>query len=104
MIVSNCYQIQLCDFQVVLKVKVICAPPPEIKWFKGDADITKDGRFKITKDPNGFDTLIISSASRSSAGEYEIKASNEMGTASSRCNIKVNSESKNFFPNYISDV
>ena len=75
-----------------MKVKINCAPPPEIKWFKGDTDITKSGGYKITRDPNGFDTLIIGSASRSSAGEYEVKATNEMGTASSRCTIKVNSK------------
>lgn len=49
-------------------------------------------RFKIYKDPNGFDCLQIPSASRGVAGEFEIQATNDMGMAASKCNIKVNSE------------
>ncbi len=78
--------------QIVLKCKINCTPAPEVVWLKGGNDITKDSRFKITKDPNGFDMLTIGSAGRSSGGEYEIKATNEMGTASSRCTVRVNSE------------
>ena len=48
--------------------------------------------FQIYKDPNGFDCLNIASASRGVAGEYEIKATNDMGTAGSKCNLKVNSK------------
>ena len=47
---------------------------------------------QVYKDPNGLDCLTISSASRSMAGEYEVKATNDMGTASCKCNVKVNSE------------
>ncbi len=79
-----------------MKVKINCQPEPQIQWFKGGSDVTKSSAFKITKDPNGFDTLIISSASRSSAGEFEVKATNEMGTTSSKCTIKVNSKAKLF--------
>lgn len=76
----------------MLKVKINCLPAPEVIWLKGGENITKDSRFKITKDPNGFDMLTISSASRSTGGEYEVKATNDMGTASSKCTIKVNSK------------
>jgi Immunoglobulin I-set domain len=78
--------------QVVLKCKINCTPPPQISWFKGGNEITKDPRVKTYKDPNGFDCLTINSASRGMAGEYEIKATNDMGTAACKCNIKVNSE------------
>lgn len=78
--------------QVVLKVKINCQPAPNVVWYKGDADLTKDSRVKITKDPNGFDMLTISSASRGMAGEYEVKATNDMGTANSRCTLKVNTK------------
>ena len=47
---------------------------------------------QVYKDPNGLDCLTINSASRSMAGEFEVKATNDMGTASSKCNVKVNSE------------
>ena len=77
--------------QCILKCKINCVPPPNISWFKGGNEITKDPRVKVYKDPNGFDCLTINSASRSMAGEYEIKATNDMGTASSRCQVKVNS-------------
>ena len=50
--------------QLTLKVKINCQPAPKIEWFKGGSDITKDSRFKIVKDPEGFDKLIISSANR----------------------------------------
>ena len=78
--------------QVVLKCTINCTPAPTVIWTKGGNDITKDSRFKITKDPNGFDMLTIGSASRGSAGDYEIKATNDMGTASSKCSVKVNSK------------
>ena len=78
--------------QITLKVKINCQPAPEIKWFKGGNDITKDSRFKVVKDPEGFDKLIISSANRGTAGDYEVKATNEMGTTSSKCTIKVNTK------------
>ena len=93
--------------QVVLKCKINCTPPPKISWFKGGNEITKDPRVKTYKDPNGFDCLTINSASRGMAGEYEIRATNDMGTASSKCNIKVNSEYSNnvdqvrFIPRYL---
>ena len=80
--------------QVVLKCKINCTPPPAISWFKGGSEITKDPRVKTYKDPNGFDCLTINSASRGMAGEYEIKATNDMGTAACKCNIKVNSKYK----------
>ena len=78
--------------QLVLKAKINCLPAPAVTWWKGETDVTKSSSFKVTKDPNGFDTLIIASANRSSAGEFTIKATNEMGTTSSKCTIKVNSK------------
>ena len=84
--------------QVVLKCKINCTPPPNIAWFKGGNDITKDPRVKSYKDPNGFDCLNINSASRGMAGEYEIKATNDMGTAACKCTIKVNSMYSFIFP------
>ena len=78
--------------QVVLKAKLKCEPRPDVKWFKNGQDITKDPRVKVYVDPNGLDCLTINSASRGMAGEYEMKATNEMGTAASKCNLKVNTK------------
>lgn len=78
--------------QVVLKCKIKCEPRPDIKWFKNGQEITKDPRVKVYCDPTGNDCLTINSASRGMAGEYEIKATNEMGTASCKCNLKVNTK------------
>ena len=78
--------------QVVLKCKIKCEPRPEIKWFKNGQEITKDPRVKVYLDPTGNDCLTINSASRGMAGEYEIRATNEMGTASCKCNLKVNTK------------
>jgi len=78
--------------QVVLKCKIKCEPRPDVKWFKNGQDITKDPRVKCYVDPNGLDCLTINSASRGMAGDYEIKATNDMGTASSKCNLKVNTK------------
>ena len=49
-------------------------------------------RVKVARDANGFDTLTIASVSRGMAGDFEIKATNDMGEAVSKCVIKVNSE------------
>merc|ERR1719383_1441461 len=78
--------------QVILKCKIKCDPRPEVKWFKNGQDITKDPRVKVYTDPTGNDCLTINSASRGMAGEYEIKATNDMGTASCKCNLKVNTK------------
>jgi hypothetical protein len=78
--------------QVVLKCKIACIPPPNVSWFKGGTEITKDPRVKCYKDPNGFDCLTIASASRGMAGEYEVKATNDMGTVTCKCTVKVNSK------------
>ena len=92
------FETKLCDQeanegkQVVLKCKINCTPPPQVAWFKGGTEITKDPRVKCYKDPNGFDCCTIASASRGMAGEYEVKATNDMGTAESKCNLKVNTK------------
>merc|ERR1719290_227838 len=78
--------------QVIMKCKINCTPRPTIQWFKNGQEITKDPRVKCYADPNGNDCLTINSASRGMAGEYEIKATNEMGTASCKCNLKVNTK------------
>jgi len=78
--------------QVVLKCKIKCEPRPDIKWFKNGQEITKDPRVKVYLDPTGNDCLTINSASRGMAGEYEVKATNEMGTAACKCNLKVNTK------------
>ena len=37
---------------VTLKCKIVCTPAPEVKWFKGGTDITKDPRVKVKKNGN----------------------------------------------------
>jgi serine/threonine protein kinase len=78
--------------QVSLKCKIKCEPRPDIKWFKNGQDITKDPRVKIYVDPTGNDVLTINSASRGLAGEFEIRATNEMGMQSCKCNLKINTK------------
>ena len=78
--------------QLIMKCKIKCEPRPTIQWFKNGQEITKDPRVKVYVDPNGLDCLTINSCSRGMAGEYEIKASNEMGTAACKCTVKVNTK------------
>jgi len=78
--------------QLIMKCKIKCEPRPTIQWFKNGQEITKDPRVKVYQDPTGNDCLTINSCSRGMAGEYEIKATNEMGTASCKCNVKVNTK------------
>jgi hypothetical protein len=78
--------------QVVLKCKINCTPAPKVFWFKGGTEITKDPRVRCYTDPNGFDCCQIASASRGMAGDYEVKATNDMGTAECKCNLKVNTK------------
>ena len=49
------------------------------------------------KDPNGFDCCTISSASRGMAGEFTVKATNDMGTAECKAMLKVNSKHSHNF-------
>jgi hypothetical protein len=78
--------------QVVMKCKIACTPRPTIQWFKNGQEITKDPRVKCYVDPTGNECLTINSASRGMAGEYEIKATNEMGVVNCKCNLKVNTK------------
>jgi len=78
--------------QLIMKCKLQCEPRPTIQWFKNGQEITKDPRVKVYVDPTGNDCLTINSCSRGMAGEYEIKATNEMGSASCKCNVKVNTK------------
>lgn len=78
--------------QVILKAKVACIPEPTVTWFREGTDITKDPRVKVFKDADGFDCLQINSVSRNMAGEFVVKATNDMGSAESTGKLKVNSK------------
>ena len=65
---------------------------PELTWYKDGVPITKDPRVKCYEGTTSNSCLTINSASRGMAGEYHIKASNEMGSVDSKCNLKVNTE------------
>ncbi len=75
-----------------MKCKIICTPEPDVTWYKGGTDITKDPRVKVYKDPSGCDCLSINSVSRGMADEFAVVAVNDMGQAESKCKLKVNSK------------
>lgn len=78
--------------QVILEAKIACIPEPEVRWYKEGTDITKDPRVKAFKDENGRDCLQINNITRNMAGEFAVKAINDMGEAESKCKVKVNSK------------
>ncbi|XP_065224779.1 obscurin-like isoform X6 [Planococcus citri] len=76
-----------------LKLTIQCAgvPEPEVKWFKDGEELYSDSRIKISRDAKRIENyhLTITLIKSEDGGEYEVRATNEMGTAVTKSLVTV---------------
>ncbi|XP_026820148.1 obscurin-like isoform X6 [Rhopalosiphum maidis] len=77
----------------MLKLQVTCygSPAPEIKWFKDGKEVRSDAHIKISKDKKRVEnfSLTVNLVKVEDGGEYEVRATNEMGTAVTKSIVNI---------------
>lgn len=81
---------------LVLEVEIYSVPEPTIVWTKDGQEVHSDARIKITRDSIRSETysLTLNIVKGSDSGDYEVKATNFLGTSSSKSRVVVQSEFK----------
>lgn len=81
---------------LVLEVEIYSVPEPQIIWTKDGQEVHTDARIKITRDTHRSETysLTLNLVKGSDSGDYEIKATNFLGTSTSKSRVVVQSEWK----------
>lgn len=79
---------------LVLEVEIYAVPEPKIVWLKDGQEVRADARVKIQRDQARLETynLTLNLIKREEAGVYEVKATNQLGVATSRSVVTVLSE------------
>ncbi|XP_052748804.1 obscurin isoform X5 [Galleria mellonella] len=74
-----------------LDVEVEGCPEPKVKWYKDGKELTTDARIKIERDTQRLENyhLTVTLVKEEDGGEYEVRASNEMGSVSSKSTVTV---------------
>lgn len=87
---------------LVLEVEIYSVPDPQIVWTKDGQEVHADSRIKIVRDSHRSETycLTLNMVKGSDTGDYEIKATNFLGTSTSRSRVVVQSEFKFFITFY----
>ncbi|CAH1967610.1 unnamed protein product [Acanthoscelides obtectus] len=73
---------------VELKVRFEAEPKPEVKWYKGDEEITSTDHFRVKEDGDCY-ILRISGAVTTDAAKYKCKAVNIHGSVEDECTVWV---------------
>ena len=79
---------------LLLEVEIYGVPEPQIVWTKDGQEVHSDTRIKITRDSHRSETysLTLNIVKGSDSGDYEIKATNFLGTSTSKSRVVVQSE------------
>lgn len=79
---------------LTLEFEVYAVPEPKIVWYKDGQEVRADARIKIQRDSTRLETynLTLNLIKREESGLYEVKASNNLGTASTKSQVTVLSE------------
>lgn len=79
---------------LVLEVEIYSVPDPQIVWTKDGQEVHVDSRIKITRDTHRTETyaLTLNLVKGSDSGDYEIKATNFLGTSTSKSRVVVQSK------------
>uniref|UniRef100_A0AAR2J6N9 Obscurin, cytoskeletal calmodulin and titin-interacting RhoGEF b n=1 Tax=Pygocentrus nattereri TaxID=42514 RepID=A0AAR2J6N9_PYGNA len=72
---------------------IIGKPPPSIRWFKDGKMLEEDDHYMINEDQEGCHQLIITTVQPSDMGVYRCMAENDSGIASSKAELRVESDS-----------
>ncbi|XP_053686874.1 obscurin [Sabethes cyaneus] len=76
---------------LTLEVEIYAQPEPEITWFKNGQPVQTDARLTIKRDSQRVEnyTLSLTMVRGADSGDYEVRAVNSMGTASSKSRVVV---------------
>lgn len=76
---------------LTLEFEVYAVPEPKIVWYKDGQEVRADARIKIQRDSTRLETynLTLNLIKRSESGLYEVKATNNLGTASTKSQVTV---------------
>lgn len=76
---------------LVLEIEVYAVPEPTIVWYKDGQEVRADARVKIHRDQLRLESynLTLTLVKREDAGDYEVKATNVLGSASTRSHVTV---------------
>ncbi|KAI5708872.1 hypothetical protein M8J76_005116 [Diaphorina citri] len=79
-----------------LSIEVEAVPEPEVKWYRNGQEITADANIKITRDSKRIEDyhLTVTLVKPEDGGEYEVRASNEVGSAVTKSRVLVHSVTK----------
>lgn len=73
---------------LTLEVSVKGDPEPKVEWFKNDKLLVSSDIMDL-KYKNGVATVSIGEVYPEDEGEYVCKATNSVGIANTKCNIKI---------------
>lgn len=80
---------------LTLEVQIYAEPEPEITWYKNGQPVQTDARLTIKRDSQRVEnyTLSLTMVRGADSGDYEVRAVNSMGTATSKSRVVVQSKS-----------
>uniref|UniRef100_A0A8D8X7L0 Muscle M-line assembly protein unc-89 n=1 Tax=Cacopsylla melanoneura TaxID=428564 RepID=A0A8D8X7L0_9HEMI len=76
---------------LTLSIDVEAVPEPEVKWYRNGQEISADANIKITRDTKRIENynLTVTLVRPENGGEYEVRASNEVGNAVTKSRVLV---------------
>ncbi|XP_055610564.1 obscurin isoform X2 [Uranotaenia lowii] len=76
---------------LTLEVEIYAEPVPEITWYKNGQPVQTDARLTIKRDSQRVEnyTLTLTMVRGTDSGDYEVRAVNSLGTASSKSRVVV---------------
>uniref|UniRef100_A0A182T0F4 Ig-like domain-containing protein n=1 Tax=Anopheles maculatus TaxID=74869 RepID=A0A182T0F4_9DIPT len=79
---------------LTLEVEIYAEPVPEVSWFKNGQPIQTDARLTIKRDSQRVEnyTLSLTMVRGADSGDYEVRAVNSMGTATTKGRVVVQSK------------
>ncbi|XP_046661140.1 obscurin isoform X2 [Homalodisca vitripennis] len=80
---------------LTLQIEVEGTPEPTVKWFKNGQELSGDAHIKISRDTQRVENynMTFTLVKVADGGEYEVRASNEMGTAITKTTVLVQTKS-----------
>lgn len=73
---------------------VIGKPPPSVRWYKDGKVLEENDHYMINEDQEGCHQLIITTVLPNDMGVYRCTAENSSGIASTKAELRVDSEYK----------
>lgn len=83
--------------RLVFECQLLSSPKPEITWFRGDTQLSEDGRTVFKTQPAGPNKYLVvlelDDVIETDAGLYKVKAKNKMGEVAASINLNFSRKS-----------